>query len=385
MRVVDLFAGCGGMSKGFENAGFELTLAVERWKPALDVYKDNFDHLVSDLDLANVVDAVELIGRERPDLIIGGPPCQEFSAAGSRVEGARANLSLSFAEIVAQVNPKWFVLENVQGIRSSAVWKSARDVLETAGYGITEVVLNAAFFGVPQNRKRFFAVGCMGQTHEFLADYLQFGSSEKAMTIRDYVGDEFGVEYYYRHPRNWGRKAIYSIDEPSPTIRSTNRPVGPGYTAHPDDAGPFQNARPLSVEERARVQTFDSDFVISGTKTNKDIMVANAVPVQLARHVGNAIGKFERGEYVGGEKAFHAWLMQVHGYKGRTAGNVLSRLHRVDRMLGEKLPFGAPESAIGLLEEMAEFNETSSSVRSQIKKAIRLRYDFYSMIRKRGL
>lgn len=376
MRVVDLFAGCGGLSRGFEDAGFELTLAVERWEPAREVYRKNFDHIVSDMDLSNVVDAGRLVAKERPDVIIGGPPCQEFSAAGTRVEGARAGLTLGFAEIVASVRPKWFVIENVIGIKSSSVWHAGKEKLLNAGYGITEVVLNAAYYGVPQSRKRFFAVGCLGQVNDFLIDHLQHGRSEAPMSVRDYLGSELGVEFYYRHPRNWGRKAIYSIDEPSPTVRSTNRPIGPGYTPHPDDAGPIELARPLRAEERARIQTFDKSFVFSGFNTNKDVMIANAVPVKLASHVGEAIMSYERGDYVEGEKAFHSWLMQVQGYQNRTAGNVISRLHRVKRILHGVDPLGQPQDIIQKLELADEYAQTSSSVRSQIKKAIRLRYDY---------
>lgn len=89
MRVVDLFAGCGGLSKGFQEAGFDITLAVERWQAARDVYAANFDHPVCDMDLSGVKEAVDAVRKERPDMIVGGPPCQEFSAAGRRLSWRR--------------------------------------------------------------------------------------------------------------------------------------------------------------------------------------------------------------------------------------------------------------------------------------------------------
>lgn len=376
MRVVDLFAGCGGLSKGFEQAGFELTLAVEHWAPAREVYKANFDHIVKDLDLGRVTDATRLIRPERPDLIMGGPPCQEFSVAGGRVESDRAELTLKFAKIIGAVRPRWFMLENVPGARQSVAWRLGRDVLEKAGYGITECVLNAAYFGVPQNRKRFFAIGCLGEDHDFLLDEIQMGSSDTPLSIRDFVGDDFGIDFYYRHPRNWGRRGVFSLDEPSPTIRSTNRPVPPGYTPHPDDAGPSQDARPLSSWERARIQTFPENFLFSGTMTNQSTMIANAVPTVLAEHVAAAISRYEEQRSMFSDPNFRIWLSATQAYTPRTISNVISRINRASRILNARHLSNDPLDVIHALERKGEFTELSSSVRSQIKKAIRLRAEF---------
>ncbi len=293
MRVVDLFSGCGGMSRGFESEGFEIVLGVEHWEPARNVYKNNFAAHVSDLDLNDVHTAVGMVKKLRPDVIIGGPPCQEFSPAGSRIEGDRAALTVKFAEIVSKVRPIWFVIENVQAIKKSSTWSAAKVVLESAGYGMSEVVLNAAYFGVPQLRKRFFAVGRLGEKADFLSVALERKISELPISLSDYLGDEFGIRYYYRHPRTWGRRGVFSVDEPSPTVRSTNRRVPPGYTAHPSDAGSHLTARPLTPLERARVQTFDKSFKFLGFDTWKDMMIANAVPVDLARHVARAMKSYE--------------------------------------------------------------------------------------------
>ncbi|MFC7288770.1 DNA cytosine methyltransferase [Herminiimonas glaciei] len=377
MRVVDLFAGCGGLSKGFEQAGFELTLAVEQWEAARTTYSNNFHHPVSNMDLSEVIDATKLIRAQRPDLIIGGPPCQEFSVAGSRVEGPRAQLTVSFSEIVRDSGSKWFMLENVQGIRNSDAWIAGKSLLEEAGYGITECVLNAAYFGVPQNRKRFFAIGCLGEKNDFLLDQLEVGATDNPLSIRDFLGDEFGIEFYYRHPRNWGRRGIFSIDEPSPTIRSTNRSVSPGYTPHPDDAGPSTNARRLSTAERARVQSFSRDFKFSGSMTDQNTMIANAVPVLLAQHVASAIARYEEERLMFSDPHFRQWLAHTHEYTPKTVSNVISRVKRASRILHANFIPPDPLDAINALERRKEFIDLSSSVRSQIKKAIKLHAEFH--------
>lgn len=377
MRTVDLFAGCGGMSKGFETEGFELVMAAEKWAPAREVYKANFDHPARDIDLADVVTAVSGVKKERPDIIIGGPPCQDYSAAGMRIESDRAGLTVSFAEIVYAARPTWFVMENVREARKSVSWLTARRLLTRAGYGISEHVLNAAHFGVPQNRKRFFAVGRLGEDHQFLEDALEEGASEMPMSVREYLGEELGIEFYYRHPRNWGRRAVYSIDEPSATIRTTNRPVPPGYSRHPNDAADFRLARALTPGERARIQTFSPQFSFAGTSSQRDIMVANAVPVELARHVAGTIKRFEeeRG-VISADRTFRAWLLETRHYTPRTAGNVVSRLNRAAKLLKKSRLEGEALLLVHQLERNREYQGLTSSVRSQVKQAIKLHAEF---------
>ena len=90
MKAVDLFAGCGGMSLGFQNAGFDIVAAFEFWDIAAECYAKNFSHPVFRTDLSDVDLAVKQISAFSPDLIIGGPPCQDFSHAGKRIESSRA-------------------------------------------------------------------------------------------------------------------------------------------------------------------------------------------------------------------------------------------------------------------------------------------------------
>ncbi len=110
------------------------------------------------------------------------------------------------------------------------------------------------------------------------------------MTLRDYFGDSLGVEDYYRHPRSYQRRAIFSIDEPSPTVRGVNRPVPPTYKNHPGDTAQIsKDLRPLTTKERSMIQTFPENFIFEGTKADLEQMIGNAVPVKLAEYVAQCV------------------------------------------------------------------------------------------------
>lgn len=293
LRGVDLFSGCGGMTSGFLDAGIEVLAAFENWAPALEVYRANFDHPAIDQDLSHVDEAVERISSFRPNLIFGGPPCQDFSTAGRRDESrGRAILSIKFSEIVSLVRPRYFVMENVSTIRNTNSFKTAIKVLEDSGYGLTQTVLNAAYCGVPQSRKRMFVVGALGQETNFLEKYLQDGLSDRPMTIHDYLGDSLGVEHYFRVPTNYSRRGVFSIYEPSMTIRAVDRPVPSGYKGHPNDSAPVSEVRALTPKERSLIQTFPDDYIFLGGKSDQNSMIGNAVPVNLAKFVANALQKY---------------------------------------------------------------------------------------------
>ncbi|WP_027086837.1 DNA cytosine methyltransferase [Cohnella panacarvi] len=294
MRVVDLFAGCGGMSNGFGQAGHDVVAAFEYWNEAIKCYSENFNHPIFEQDLSNFEEAAQLITPFRPEMIIGGPPCQDFSHAGKRSEGDRANLTNAYAEIIRMVKPKWFVMENVDRSRTSRAFAQARAIFKEAGYGLTEKVLDASLCGVPQKRKRFFCIGLLGSNDGFLDELIESKVSATPMTVRDYLGNQLGVDYYYRHPRNYSRRGVFSIDEPAPTIRGVNRPVPKGYTGHPNDVAPVNDQlRELSTYERSLIQTFPPNFIWVGNKTTLEQMIGNAVPVNLARFVGEVISEYE--------------------------------------------------------------------------------------------
>lgn len=293
-RVVDLFAGGGGLSLGFSRAGFEVVCAIEKWQPAIEVYQENFNHPVINIDLLDIDKAASLIKNYAPSLIIGGPPCQDFSSAGKRDESlGRANLTISFAEIVQKCMPEVFVMENVARAAKSKAFQVALKIFKNAGYGLTIKILNSAYCGAPQLRKRLIVVGKLGEKDSFLEKILEDGLSIEPMTLRQYFNGSLNFEHYYRHPRSYARRGIFSVDEPSPTIRGVNRPVPKGYLGHSGDPIKVNsNLRSLTTHERAKIQTFPDDFKWVGSKTDIEQVIGNAVPVKLAEYVASNIRKY---------------------------------------------------------------------------------------------
>lgn len=302
MKAVDLFAGCGGLSLGMQQSGIHVQAAFENWADACRVYQSNFDHPIQQCDLSNVPDAIGRILAYAPDLIAGGPPCQDFSSAGTRNDsGSRADLTTDFCTIVCAIRPTWFLMENVERINKAAIFQKAKDQFKRSGYGITEMVLNASRCGVPQRRKRLFLIGRLGEDDGFLETTLRNGLSKHEMTMRDYFGNSLGTDFYYRHARSYARRGIYSMEEPSATVRGVNRPIPPNYKFHPIDATrDLSRVRPLSTRERSWIQTFPKNFRWPvESRTSLEQLIGNAVPVQLARFVGSAILSYEKEQAIG--------------------------------------------------------------------------------------
>lgn len=301
MIVIDLFSGCGGFSLGMEKAGYQIAVAYDNWKPAIDVYRKNFKHPIKEIDLRTISEEeIEFLKTLNPDIIIGGPPCQDFSSAGKRNEsGERAILTLDFANIIKKIMPKYFIMENVHNIQKFETLQKVKNIFIEQNYGLTEVVLNSSYFGVPQSRKRYFLVGELNGKDNSLKNFLEKKNSEKPMTIREYLGNSLELEHYYRHPRSYERRGIFSIDEPSPTIRGVNRPLPPNYKIHSGDTtNILENVRALTTIERSYLQTFPKSFIFEGTKGNLEQMIGNAVPVNLAKHVGLALKEYIKSKTI---------------------------------------------------------------------------------------
>ncbi len=289
MKLIDLFCGCGGFSHGFQNVGYDIIAGFDNWQPAITVYKNNFKHPIINVDIGNLKEFA--IFEYKADVVIGGPPCQDFSSAGKRTEGVRANLTIKFAEIISYLKPNYFVMENVERIITTKTLQQAIILFKKNGYGLTAKVLNASFYGVPQNRKRFFLIGIKNAQDDVLASYLDNTLTNKPLTIFDYLGNSLNIEHYYRHPRSYERRAVFSIYEPSPTIRGVNRPIPKNYTFHPKDTlKELVHLRSLTARERSYLQTFPIDFNWTGV-TNSDLeqMIGNAVPVKMAEFIAKAI------------------------------------------------------------------------------------------------
>lgn len=311
-RVIDLFAGCGGLSLGFASAGFEVVHGFDSWGAAVETYNANFDHPSECLDLADfdlTVDHLSQfrIGSSFP-AIIGGPPCQDFSTAGKRQEKDNADLTRVFAEYIGHFQPPFFVMENVPNAKHFRVYKSALDFMRRNGYHVITRVFDASLIGAPQRRKRLFAIGTLDrvlsqrieqeifETETALGDAFRYSP----MTVERWFGKGVVPEFYYRHPWSYSRRGVFRSAEPSPTIRGVNRPKPPKYAWHEKDLqlegfekvleSPSQ-VRALSVDERKQLQTFPQAFKLIGPRTAQEQMVGNAVPVMLAHYVADKIAR----------------------------------------------------------------------------------------------
>lgn len=378
LRVVDLFAGCGGLSRGFELAGYTIAAAYDSWQPAIDCYRDNFQsHNIYELDLSDVQHASSVIAEQTPNIIIGGPPCQDFSQAGKRIENERAALTRCFAEIVATINPDFFVMENVARAQQSNVYQEARQVLKEAGYGITEIVLDASLYDVPQRRKRFFAIGGKALADGELAAALEARESLIPLTIRKAYPD-FPVSHYYRHPRSYTRRAVFSIDEPAPTIRGVNRPKPKTYQAHPKDTSEDPSVRSLSPEERSLIQTFPKGYRFNHKCTaDIDQMIGNAVPVNLAKAVAevlaqSALENSPRPATI----SFRKWLLTEKHFTRKSAKDKMSHIRKANKCLDLPDIEEVDESYIEALERSDQFASSSTPSQQHMRKAVKLLIEF---------
>ena len=384
VNVIDLFCGAGGMSLGLKQAGFNIIAAMDNWDAAVDCYKANFQgHMVYKQDLSDWREVMRVIQDIKCDMIVGGPPCQDFSEAGDRVEGDRAELTKSFAKIVAKKHPRYFIMENVPAAQKSNAYKTARSIFKRAGYGLTEVVLDASLCGVPQRRKRFFCIGSLQNKNRFLTKMLLVNQSDLPMTVRDYLKDEFSFEYYYRHPRTYGRKAIFSVDEPAPTMRGINRPLPKTYKKHEADcADPKTNdIRALNYKERARIQMFPADYKWSSQNTANDQMVGNAVPVGLANYVGRCLLEYIKTGDSGIPLSFTEWLQRNQHIQKAAAGDNLSRYRRAKRILGNE-KYEELDIENVLLKSEA-FKELSKSIQNHLRRACVLHCAYLQYLKKK--
>lgn len=388
LKAIDLFSGCGGLSLGFQNAGIDVRAAFEYWNAAANCYEKNFHHPVHRIDLSDTDTAIKIAKEYSPDVIIGGPPCQDFSFAGKRIEADRASLTGSYATIVCSIKPPYFVMENVDRAASSKAFAEAEKQYKSAGYGLTKIILDASKCGIPQKRKRFFCIGILGGEDDALLTPLRSKMSETPTTLRGYFGDTLGFEYYYRHPRNYSRRAIFSIDEPAPTMRGVNRPIPKGYPGHPNDACPVSpSVHVLTTAERALIQTFPRDFIWTGNKTEIEQMIGNAVPVKLAEFVASAFVQYIRSlpapakddaDLVWLLDGFEHWLVIEKRYTERAARDVISRCRRIERILHCS---AQPDAYyVFLLQQQAEYQSLPQTVKSQLKRAVKLQQEYTAFI-----
>ncbi|MBY5873746.1 DNA (cytosine-5-)-methyltransferase [Rhizobium leguminosarum bv. viciae] len=378
MRVVELFAGAGGMSLGLSQAGMHLALAFEYQEAMLRIYRKNLQSPIRrfggrnhahQYDLTQYPDLIPTITTLSPDVLVGGPPCQDFSPAGNRVEGANAKLTPYYAQIICVVRPEWFILENVSRARKAKAYAVAKKLLEHAGYGLSENVLVASKYGVPQRRKRLILIGRLGEQHGFLDSAILAKASKKEMTIRDAFGDRFGDRVYF-HARASDRRSIWEAKEPAPTVRSGSGRSGERLRGLVDE---FYDP---TMEELSLFQGFPGKWDWSGeTATNIQTMIGNAVPPPLARAVGEVIVDRHFGrsipEIPGG---FNKWLADK-GYGDPSIRNVRSRVNAGRRLLLGRT-YADPTHEIGALETVLDTIDLTVKAKSDIRISMRLMREF---------
>ena len=334
LYIADLFAGAGGITEGFRRAGFTPVAAVEYDKWAARTYVANFgDHVlacpIEDVEVERINDVLTWSGRsgagksvrfETPeiDVLVGGPPCQGFSPLGRMNDwdfnDPRNALWKHYARILAVVQPKVFVLENVPELLKTHEFERLRRHV-SKNYDLDFNILNAAHYGVPQSRKRAIVIGSrVGKA-----------SLPAATTIRTTVRDAIGslslkpdgknwhvarnptpmsVERYRAVPAGgnrfdlmrkrpdltpdcWKNKKTGSTDvfgrmvwdEPAPTIRTEFFKPEKGRYLHP------KAHRPITIREAARLQTFPDSFIFVGSNVQVAKQIGNAVPVDLAERI----------------------------------------------------------------------------------------------------
>lgn len=343
--VIDMFCGCGGLSRGFMDAGYEVLLGIDNNKDALVSFKENHGSAVAmNGDLfqgSTILEMASLTENKQVDLIIGGPPCQGFSLTGKREEDDERNsLFQAMVNAVAFFQPKAFVLENVPGLATLYNGKARDAIIKEfgdLGYTINDQVLYAPDYGVPQIRKRLFFVGLLnGEKFEFPEPTL---TPDKYVTCGDAISDlhdfteDLGAEVseYQSPPKSKYQKMMRKnatqlfnhvgtkhselvIDVISQVPEGGNHkdlPPGVGDSRKFNEAWTrYHRNRPSktidtghrnhfhyefnrvpSVRENARLQSFPDDFRFYGNKTQQYKQVGNAVPPLLGFALGKQLKK----------------------------------------------------------------------------------------------
>ena len=326
MNVISLFSGCGGLDLGFERAGFDIPVANEFDKTIWATFKANHPntHLIEG-DIRNIK---EEDFPDDVDGIIGGPPCQSWSEAGSLkgIEDARGQLFFDYIRILRDKQPKFFLAENVSGMlanRHSEAVKNILHMFEESGYDVSLTLVNAKDYGVAEERKRVFYIGFRKDLN--IKFEFPKGSTEdddKKITLRDIIWDlqDTAVPAADKNHRNpdainnneyftgayspifMSRNRVKSWDEQAYTVQASGRqcqlhPQAPKMikVGHNDCRfveGKEHLYRRMTVREVARVQGFPDDFKFIYENVNDGYkMIGNAVPVNLAYEIAVAIKK----------------------------------------------------------------------------------------------
>lgn len=322
--LVSLFSGCGGLDRGFEDAGFATVYANEYSDKIAATYQRNFPGVDLSVRSIHDVKSADLPGGEIG--LIGSPPCQAWSEAGKGrgFNDPRGKVFWEYVRLIETRRPVFFVAENVPGMLHAskrAAFDNLMAGLTGAGYRVSYKLLDAADFGVPQNRERVFVVGLRSDSFSDPFEFPHPTHSDSHMTLRDAIadlGEPVAIQRKAsevpgeRVPPNheymlggWSshfmaRQRVRSWDEPSFTIQASARhaPLHPQaskmiragvdlFEFDPATPAPY---RRFSVRECARVQTFPDDFEFVYDQVELGyLMVGNAVPVKMAAMIASRI------------------------------------------------------------------------------------------------
>lgn len=330
MNVISLFSGCGGLDLGFERAGFDIPVANEFDKKIWETFKVNHPNttlIEGDVRKINKEDIAQYLDGE-VDGIIGGPPCQSWSEAGSLkgIEDERGQLFFDYIRILKEFKPKFFLAENVSGMlanRHSEAVQNILNLFDEAGYDVTLTMVNAKDYGVAQERKRVFYIGFRKDLEiKFEFPHGSTEDDEKKITLRDIIWDlqETAVPAGEKNHHNpeainnneyftgaystifMSRNRVKAWDEQAYTVQASGRqcqlhPQAPKMVKFGKNDCRFVEGkedlyRRMTIREIARVQGFPDDFKFIYDDTDTAYkMIGNAVPVNLAKEIAIAIKK----------------------------------------------------------------------------------------------
>lgn len=348
---IELFAGAGGLALGLEKAGFEELGLIEIDKTAcetLRINRPNWNVIEGDIVEIAKQDLLKVFNLKEGelDLLSGGYPCQAFSYAGKKLgfEDVRGTMFYYYAEFLRQLKPKMFLAENVKGLTTHDNGKTLQTmitVFEELGYKVQWKVLNAWDYGVAEKRQRVVIIGTRKdldidfeypQEHDYkpvLRDVLKnvpesVGAKypEKKKKVFDLVPpggywrdlpEDIAKDYmkscYYMEGGRTGIARRLSWDEPSltltcsPMMKQTDR-------CHPEES------RPFTTREYARIQSFPDEWAFAGKMNDIYKQIGNAVPVQLAKEVGNsimaALNGIKSNSEIGGVEAYEQMGFKIH-------------------------------------------------------------------------
>ena len=323
MRLISLFSGAGGLDKGFHNAGFQTVIANEFDPKICPTFRANFPEV--NLIEGDIRDIPSDAFPKNVSGIIGGPPCQSWSEAGSLkgIEDARGQLFYEYIRILRDTQPLFFVAENVSGMlakRHSDAVNGFMKLFDEAGYDVNLKMLNANDFDVPEDRDRVFYIGFRKDLN--IHDFEYPTPLKHKPTLREAIwdlqdtaipakeknhtnGDACKIpnnEYFIGafSPIFMSRNRVRSWDEPGFTVQASGRqcqlhPQAPKMEKLEKNLQRFVPGqehlyRRMTVREVARVQSFPDDYIFMYDDINMGYkMIGNAVPVNLAYHVAMSI------------------------------------------------------------------------------------------------